>query len=122
MKKEEVLLKPGEDSALEVYRGSICNYVYKVKAFSLMTSIFGIATQPVILSRAFESEASIAIIIGSCTFFGFFTFMTPMLLHVLTKKYVLTLQYYPETDSYTATTYSFFLNKFHVSIKNLIFS
>ncbi|XP_075229036.1 transmembrane protein 70 homolog, mitochondrial [Lycorma delicatula] len=118
MKKEDVIPKPDEDSLLEVYRGSICNYVYRVKAFSLMTSVFSLATQPFILNRALESEeVNIAIIVGSCTFVGFFTFVTPLLLHLITKKYILRLHYCPKTNSYTATTYSFFLNNKHDNFK-----
>lgn len=47
-------------------------------------------------------------IIGACTFIGFFTFVTPMLLHFITKKYVTHLDFKPDTQTYVASTLNFF--------------
>ncbi|CAD7003981.1 unnamed protein product [Ceratitis capitata] len=46
-----------------------------------------------------------------CGFAGFFTFVTPLLLHFITKKYVTEIHYNPKSDEYTATTISILLYK-----------
>lgn len=52
-----------------------------------------------------------------CGVIGFFTFLTPVLLHLFTKGYVVRLYHNPGADIYTAITYSIFLtekkNVFH---------
>lgn len=50
-----------------------------------------------------------------CGVVGFFTFVTPVLLHVITKKYVTEITYDESTEEYTATTISFFLTKIQVN-------
>lgn len=40
---------------------------------------------------------------------GFFTFVTPVTLHILTKGYVIRLYYKEEMDTYTAITYNVIL-------------
>lgn len=42
---------------------------------------------------------------------GFFTFVTPLLLHFVTKKYVTSLTFDPDKETYTAETLTFFLTK-----------
>lgn len=54
-----------------------------------------------------------------CTIGGFFTFVTPLLLHFITKKYVTELHYNPQTEEYTATTISLLLQKIKVGRANL---
>lgn len=53
------------------------------------------------------TSAGMLVAVGS--FVGFFTFVTPLLIHWITKKYVTSLEYDPERDVYSATTLSFFL-------------
>lgn len=114
--KKGIVLDSEKESPIEVYKGLISNYIYKVKAFSLLTSCFGFAVQPLILQRAIETQSSTALLIGTFTFIGFFTLVTPVLLHLLTRKYIISLTYCPKTDTYTASTYSFFLKTNYVSI------
>lgn len=42
---------------------------------------------------------------------GFFTFVTPILLHLVCKKYVITLDYDATKNEYSAVTYTFFMRK-----------
>lgn len=57
---------------------------------------------------------------GGLVFFGtviqFFTFITPALLHFVTKKYVKEIFYNPKMEEYTAITYSFFAMEKLVSL------
>uniref|UniRef100_A0A146MBK4 Transmembrane protein 70, mitochondrial n=1 Tax=Lygus hesperus TaxID=30085 RepID=A0A146MBK4_LYGHE len=119
MSSEEYLegLKAPELLEEEVYYGPLSKRIRSVKLFSLMTSIMGICAQPVILQRAAELEASSAAIAATCGFVGFFTFVTPLLLHSVTKKYVTSVTYDKEADSYTATIYTLFLRKRAICFK-----
>ncbi|XP_043278445.1 transmembrane protein 70 homolog, mitochondrial isoform X3 [Venturia canescens] len=54
---------------------------------------------------------------GVCLVFGFFAFVTPLLLHLITKRYVVYVDYNPLTDSYIATTYSIFVQKKEIEFK-----
>lgn len=46
-----------------------------------------------------------------CGVIGFFTFLTPVLLHLITKGYVVRLYHEPQQDTYTAVTYSVLLTE-----------
>ena len=98
-----------------VYEGPLSRQIKGVKLFSLITSMSGVFAQPVILERANELQASVPAIVGICSVVGFFTFVTPLLLHFITKKYVTSISYDSNTNTYTATTYSLFLRKLEVS-------
>lgn len=52
-----------------------------------------------------------------CSLVGFFTFVTPFLLHVVTKRYVTELYYNPKEQEYIATTINFFLMKKETKFK-----
>ncbi len=52
---------------------------------------------------------SLALQVAFCGIIGFFTFLTPVLLHLITKGYVVRLYHNKETDMYTAITYSVLL-------------
>ncbi|XP_014247854.1 transmembrane protein 70 homolog, mitochondrial [Cimex lectularius] len=100
-----------------VYNGPLKRQIHSVKLFSLATSVGGLLVQPVIFQRAAELEASTASIVGVCSFVGFFTFVTPLLLHLVTRKYVLNITYSSKEDSYTATVYTLFLRRKNVTFK-----
>ncbi|CAO1349979.1 unnamed protein product [Diamesa serratosioi] len=95
----------------QVYYGSLTPNIRAVKMFSLTTSIGGIIAQPVLYNQAIDMGSSTGIVVAVCGFVGFFTFVTPFLLHLITKKYVTELDYNPSTNEYTATVISFFLRK-----------
>ncbi|XP_008199506.2 transmembrane protein 70 homolog, mitochondrial [Tribolium castaneum] len=91
----------------EVYYGILTPQIKAVKVFSLSSSIVGIVGQP-FLYKAIISTGNVPIIVAAYSFLGFFTFVTPLLLHLITKKYVTHLFYKPENDSYVAKTVNFF--------------
>jgi len=56
-----------------------------------MTSVIGLACQPVLLMKMGENGGNIALVVASGAFLSFFTFATPMLIHWVSKKYVVEL-------------------------------
>lgn len=82
-----------------------------VKVFSLTTSIVGVAAQPILYEQANKMATSTPVLLAICGFVGFFTFVTPILIHFITKKYVTELHYDDKSKEYIATTINFFLLK-----------
>ncbi|XP_030631502.1 transmembrane protein 70, mitochondrial [Chanos chanos] len=89
-----------------IYTGNLGKAVLGVKFFSYSSSMFSLCVMPYVLMKTGIGVESFALKVIFCTFIGFFTFMTPVLLHLLTKGYVLRLYHNEETDTYTAITYS----------------
>lgn len=110
-----------DDEGVEIYYGALTPQIKGVKMFSLMTSAAGIVAQPVLYQQvtAFGGGMPMSIALGS--FVGFFTFITPFLLHTVTKKYVTRILHYPKDDSYSATTFTFFLQPRIVSSNFTVF-
>lgn len=107
--------KEKENNKLErIYYGPLTPQIRAVKLFSVGSSAFGLAAQPIILREA-NTIGSTSLLIAICSVVGFFTFVTPILLHIITKKYVTEIYYDPETQTYQATTISFFLTPVKVS-------
>lgn len=104
---EKVDIGPG--TWQEVYHGILSTQVRMVKVFSLSTSCLGLMMQPLLFQKALGSGVGFVIAAGS--FVGFFTFVTPLLIHWITKKYVTRLEYDSEQDMYSATTLTFFLRE-----------
>ncbi|XP_026231127.1 transmembrane protein 70, mitochondrial [Anabas testudineus] len=107
-----------EDGNL-IYTGSLGTAVRGVKLFSYSSSGASLLLMPQILLKTGLGVKSIAMQVSFCGIIGFFTFLTPVLLHLVTKGYVVRLYHNPDTDTYTAITYSVFLtekkNVFHQS-------
>lgn len=74
----------------------------------------GLIAQPILYEQAAKLGGSTPVIVAVCGFVGFFTFVTPFLLHVITKRYVTELHYDPVTKEYDATIITFYLAKKHV--------
>ncbi|CAG9094307.1 unnamed protein product [Plutella xylostella] len=109
--------KTSENSKLErVYYGILTPQIKGVKVFSLSSSVLGLFAQPIILREA-SNIGSTSLIVAMCTVVGFFTFVTPLMLHFITKKYVTEIHYDPDTSIYKATTISFFLIPKQLSFK-----
>lgn len=102
-----------EGDAVKVYYGSLTPRMKAVKVFSLTTSLTGMAAQPIIMEQGSKLGGA-PMMYFLCGVVGFFTFVTPVLLHVITKKYVTDITFNPKTEEYTATTISFFLTKVEV--------
>lgn len=84
-----------------------------VKLFSLTTSVMGLVAQPLLLEKGHElGGAGVAVLL--CGVAGIFTFVTPVLLHLITKKYVVELDFNPKTDEYKATIISIVLRRIEV--------
>lgn len=72
-------------------------------------------SQPFIYQKMSETS-SLSTIIGVSVFFCLFAIATPLLLHIITKKYVTSIKYLPEQDKYIASTYTIFLREKKVRI------
>lgn len=108
------------DGQEKVYTGSLASRMKAVKVFSLTTSITGCVVQPTLLEQSMKIGGT-AMAVAACGVAGFFTIVTPLLLHFVTKKYVTELYYNEKTGEYTAVTISLFLMRQEVSFCNLIY-
>lgn len=107
---------PKEDATnLErVYYGTLTPRMRAVKVFSLTTSMAGLAAQPILMEEGMRiGGTGMAVLL--CSIGGFFTFVTPFLLHFITKKYVTEIHYNPTTKEYVATTVNIILQTVRVS-------
>uniref|UniRef100_A0A8D2IQN8 Transmembrane protein 70 n=1 Tax=Varanus komodoensis TaxID=61221 RepID=A0A8D2IQN8_VARKO len=80
-----------------------------VKFFSYSTSICSLSIMPTILFKTGLGVDSLPMQIVFCSIIGFFTFITPVMLHLITRGYVIRLYHKGETDTYTAITYNVIL-------------
>ncbi|XP_069777297.1 transmembrane protein 70, mitochondrial isoform X2 [Narcine bancroftii] len=94
-----------------IYSGNLAKAVFGVKFFSYSTSIFSCCMMPYIILHSGLGIQSPALQVAFCGIIGFFTFLSPMVLHLLTKGYVIRLYYNAETDSYTAVTFNILLRQ-----------
>ncbi|KAJ8931026.1 hypothetical protein NQ314_016119 [Rhamnusium bicolor] len=101
------IAKKSENNIKPIYYGVLTPQIRAVKMFSLSSSIVGIIAQP-FLYKEIAATGNVPIIIAAYSFIGFFTIVTPVLLHLITKKYITHLEYKPDTDSYVAKTVNFF--------------
>ncbi|KAH8270353.1 hypothetical protein KR018_008465 [Drosophila ironensis] len=102
--------KEPEEALQRIYYGTLAPRMKVVKFFSLSTSLAGLAAQPILLEQGMKIGGT-GMAVFLCSVGGFFTFVTPLLLHFITKKYVTELHFNPQTQEYTATTISLLLQK-----------
>lgn len=105
--------------AVKIYTGSMSGKFWRVKIFSASTSVLGICAQPVLIEKG-AAIAGTAGVVALCSVAGFFAFVTPVLLHLVVKKYVIEMDYNRTTDEYTATTISLLMRKKKVSYRRKI--
>ncbi|XP_018430987.1 PREDICTED: transmembrane protein 70, mitochondrial [Nanorana parkeri] len=98
---------PDEDRL--VYTGNMTKAVLGVKFFSYSTSMVSLALLPYILTKTGIGVESLVLKVAFCGVVGFFTFVTPVTLHLLSKGYVASLYHNSDKDLYTAVTYNVFL-------------
>ncbi|KAL6254276.1 hypothetical protein P5V15_014891 [Pogonomyrmex californicus] len=91
----------------EIYYGPLTKHIKALKLFSLLTSTFGLSTQPFIYLKAVEND-NVGALLGISACIGFLAITTPFLIHIITKKYVTHLYYDAKQDIYIANTYSLF--------------
>ncbi|XP_072323642.1 transmembrane protein 70, mitochondrial [Scyliorhinus torazame] len=94
-----------------IYSGNLARVVLGVKFFSYSTSIFSLCVMPYVLLQSGLGIQSPALQIAFCGTMGFFTFLSPTVLHLLTKGYVVRLYHDEKTDNYTAITYNVLLQQ-----------
>ncbi|XP_072267147.1 transmembrane protein 70, mitochondrial [Pyxicephalus adspersus] len=92
-----------------VYSGNMTRAVLGVKFFSYSTSIVSLFLLPYILLKTGIGVDSLVLKVAFYGIVGFFTFVTPVTLHLLTKGYVARLYHNHDRDLYTAVTYNVFL-------------
>lgn len=71
-----------------------------------MVSVFLL---PYVLMKTGIGVDSLVLKVAFCSVVGFFTFVTPVTLHLITKGYVARLYHNSNKDLYTAVTYNAFL-------------
>ncbi|XP_047995670.1 transmembrane protein 70 homolog, mitochondrial [Leguminivora glycinivorella] len=91
-----------------IYYGPLTPQIKAVKVFSLSSSVAGLVAQPIIINEA-ATIGSTSLLVAICSVVGFFTFVTPILLHQITKKYVTKIDYDSTNSTYKAVTYNFFI-------------
>lgn len=101
------------DVSREIYRGPLSGQIRLVKIFSLSSSAAGVALQPYLYHHASSAGIGVTLAIGGMV--AFFTFVTPLLLHWVTKKYVHVMTHQEGSGMYTAHLLTFFLRKRKVS-------
>ncbi|XP_053569133.1 transmembrane protein 70, mitochondrial isoform X2 [Bombina bombina] len=101
--------KPKEDRL--IYTGNLAKAVLGVKFFSYSTSLFSLCLMPYIMMKTGIGVDSIALKLAFVSVVGFFTFVTPVTLHLITKGYVIRLYHNRDSDTYTAVTFNVLLTE-----------
>ncbi|XP_043832691.1 transmembrane protein 70, mitochondrial isoform X1 [Dromiciops gliroides] len=101
-------VEQSEDGRL-IYTGNMARTVFGVKCFSYSTSLLSLALLPYMFGQSNIEFGSLPLKIAFYGALGTFTLITPMLLHFITKGYVVRLYHEAETDTYTAITYNIVL-------------
>lgn len=99
-----------EDGRL-IYTGNLARTVFGVKCFSYSTSVISLAFLPYLFSQSNVTFGSLPLQILFYGIMGSFTVITPMLLHFLTKGYVIRLYHEATSDTYKAITYNAVLSE-----------
>ncbi|XP_075069765.1 transmembrane protein 70, mitochondrial [Mixophyes fleayi] len=97
------------DQGCLVYTGNLAKAVIGVKFFSYSTSMASLFILPFIMVKSGIGTDNLALQIAFFSVVGFFTFVTPVTLHFITKGYVARLYHNRDRDLYTAVTYNAFL-------------
>ena len=95
--------------SVQVYYGNLTPQIREVKIFSLLSSVTGLATQPILIQQV--PNLGTPTVVAMFGFVGFFTFVTPVLLHMITKKYVTHIYFDSSTGNYSAFCLTFLLRK-----------
>ncbi|XP_066120787.1 transmembrane protein 70, mitochondrial [Saccopteryx bilineata] len=103
-------VKKTEDGRL-IYTGNLARTVFGVKCFSYSTSMISLAFLPYIFAQNNIIFGSLPLQILFYGIIGSFTVITPVLLHFVTKGYVIRLYHEATTDTYKAITYNVVLSE-----------
>lgn len=94
---------------IQVYYGNLTPQIRAVKIFSLLSSVAGLASQPILVHQM--PNLGTPVVVALFGFVGFFTFVTPFLLHMITKKYVTHIYFNSDAEMYSAVLLNFFLRE-----------
>lgn len=103
-------VEKSEDGRL-IYTGNLARTVFGVKCFSYSTSAISLAFLPYIFAQNNVVFGSLPLQILFYGIIGSFTVVTPVLLHFVTKGYVIRLYHEATTDTYKAITYNVLLSE-----------
>ncbi|XP_053516897.1 transmembrane protein 70, mitochondrial [Artibeus jamaicensis] len=103
-------VEKSEDERL-IYTGNLARTVFGVKCFSYSTSMISLAFLPYIFAQNNIVFGSLPLQILFYGIIGSFTVITPVLLHFVTKGYVIRLYHEATTDTYKAITYNVVLSE-----------
>lgn len=119
IKKQE---SSGPDKKL-IYYGKLGTRIKGLKAFSFGSSATGILTQAYIYDGVMSMNLPTPLMVVLYTFIGIFTFVTPFLIHLVTRKYILEITHNPVDNTYESKTMTFFFGEKVVCIYiNFFFS
>ncbi|EPQ16911.1 Transmembrane protein 70, mitochondrial [Myotis brandtii] len=103
-------VEKSEDRRL-FYTGNLAQTVFGVKCFSYSTSAISLTFLPYIFAQNNVVFGSLPLQILFYGIIGSFTVITPVLLHLVTKGYVIRLYHEATTDTYKAITYNVLLSE-----------
>lgn len=102
-----------------IYQGNMATFIKSLKLFSLSTSAVGMLGWPLVyFSESFQADASTSSVVMLAGIAAY-SLSTPLIMHMLTKRYVTHLEYEEGSDTYSATVYSLFGR--HQQVSNFIF-
>nr|SVE75364.1 EOG090X0CKL [Daphnia dolichocephala] len=101
----------------QIYEGALTKQVRAVKTFSFGTSLIGVGMQPMLYEHMSAPESSLPLMVALYSAVGIFTFVTPFLIHFVTKKYVTDITFDPTTKEYSASVYRFLPTKRKINFK-----
>ncbi|EEB19578.1 conserved hypothetical protein [Pediculus humanus corporis] len=90
-----------------IYYGKLTPQIKGLKVFTCCSSLGGIFVQAIIIQNILTGE-NLSLNLGLGSAVGFFTFVTPFLIHSLTKKYVTEIKYNSLKKTYEAITLPIF--------------
>ncbi|XP_022711067.1 transmembrane protein 70 homolog, mitochondrial-like isoform X1 [Varroa jacobsoni] len=93
-----------------VYTGSLNTQVKSVKAFSLTSSVIALALQPLMFEKLVLNQPVLTGVFLGTGCLGFIL-GTPLLLHYVTKRYVIELRFSAQSRIFEADTYSLLLRR-----------
>lgn len=108
---------PDNSHIKPIYEGKLTSKIKFVKIFSLSSSAAGLLVQPYLLPKVLATQSTVALV-GVIVITGFFAFCTPLLLHMITSRYVTHMDYDSKKNVYVATVFNILTRKRQVSVTN----
>lgn len=93
-----------------IYYGSLTSHVRNVRLLSIVSTAVTLSIQPLIYEKLCAMDNVIAVAFLSI-FIGAFGYLSPIIMHIVMKKYVTHIYFNEISKTYTAETYSFFMRK-----------